>query len=97
MEFVESDTVKVQMRPDRESLYDRYLVSQESLGKAGAYAIQGLGGELVDRIDGDYTTVVGLPLKLVARLLGLAGYPIPVHVEELYQRRLYANWNRFAV
>ncbi len=97
MEFVGSDTAKVDMKPDHENLYARYLVSQESLGKAGAYAIQGLGGDLVERIDGDYTTVVGLPLKLVARVLGLAGYPVPVHVEELYQRRPYANWNRFAV
>ncbi|MDH4300793.1 MAG: Maf family protein [Nitrospira sp.] len=97
LEFVESDTAKVEMKPDRENLYARYLASQESMGKAGAYAIQGLGGDLVDRIDGDYTTVVGLPLQLVARLLGLAGYPVPVHVEELYQRRPYANWNRFAV
>ncbi len=96
-EFVESDTAKVEMKPDRENLYTQYLTSQESLGKAGAYAIQGLGGDLVDRVDGDYTTVVGLPIKLVARLLGLAGYPVPVHVEELYQRRSYANWNRFAV
>jgi septum formation protein len=96
-EFVESDTAKVKMKPDLDHLYDRYLASQESLGKAGAYAIQGLGGDLVDRLDGDYTTVVGLPLKLVARLLGLAGYPVPVRVEELYQRRPYANWNRFAV
>ncbi len=97
LEFVESDTAKVDMKPDRENLYARYLASQESLGKAGAYAIQGLGGDLVDRIDGDYTTVVGLPLKVVARLLGLAGYSVPLHVEELYQRRPYANWNRFAV
>ncbi|NJN70928.1 MAG: septum formation protein Maf [Nitrospira sp.] len=97
IEFVEADTANVEMKPDRENLYDRYLASQESLGKAGAYAIQGLGGDLVDRIDGDYTTIVGLPLKLVARSLGLAGYLVPVHVEDLYQRRPYANWNRFAV
>ena len=97
IEFVESDRANVEMKPDRENLYDRYLVSQESLGKAGAYAIQGCGGDLVNRVDGDYTTVVGLPLKLVARLLGLAGYLVPVRVEELYQRRPYANWNRFAV
>jgi septum formation protein len=85
------------MKVDVEDVYSRYLASQESLGKAGAYAIQGLGGDLVERIDGDYTTVVGLPLKLVARLLQAVGYPIALDIKELYQRKPYANWHRFAV
>jgi septum formation protein len=66
------------------------------MDKAGAYAIQGSGGDLVERIDGDYTTVVGFPLKLVAHLLRSAGYPILVNIEDLYRRKPYANWNRFA-
>jgi septum formation protein len=66
------------------------------LGKAGAYSIQGLGGEFVERIDGDYTTVVGLPLKVAARLLLAAGYPIPHDVEDVYRRKPYPNWSRFA-
>ena len=66
------------------------------MGKAGAYAIQGLGGDLVERIDGDYTTVVGLPLKLVAHLLRSADFPILVNIAELYRHKPYANWNRFA-
>lgn len=87
-------TTLVVMRPDVDGAYDRYLASQESLGKAGSYAIQGRGGELVERIDGDYTTVVGLPLKLVARLLQSVGYPIPVSIDDLYQRKPYATWSR---
>ena len=94
---VEVATTHVTMKEDVECAYSRYLVSQESLGKAGAYAIQGLGGELVERIDGDYTTVVGLPLKLVACLLQSVGYPIPIDIEELYHRKPYANWGCFAV
>lgn len=96
IEVIESDTANVDMKPDHEHRYERYLASQESFGKAGAYAIQGRGGDLVDRVDGDYTTVVGLPLRLVARLLRSAGYPVPVNVEDLYQRKPYANWSRFA-
>ena len=38
-------------------------------GRAGAYAIQGLGATLVERIDGDYLNVVGLPAALLVRLL----------------------------
>ncbi|TKB63411.1 MAG: septum formation protein Maf [Nitrospira sp.] len=96
IESVEVATAEVWMKADFEHAYERYLASEESLGKAGAYAIQGLGGDLVERITGDYTTVVGLPLKLVAHLLPSAGYPLLVNVEDLYRRQPYANWNRFS-
>ena len=48
---------------------DAYLESGEWEGRAGAYAIQGLGGRLVERIDGDYLNVVGLPGALLVSLL----------------------------
>jgi len=96
VDSVEVATAEVRMKADHEQAYERYLASEESLGKAGAYTIQGLGGDLVEWIAGDYTTVVGLPLKLVAHLLRSAGYPLLVNVEDLYRRKPYANWNRFA-
>jgi len=48
---------------------DTYLESGEWEGRAGAYAIQGLGGRLVQRIEGDYLNVVGLPGGLLISLL----------------------------
>ena len=48
-----------------------YIASGEYEGKAGAYAIQGRGALLAERIDGDYYTVVGFPVAAVARVLGL--------------------------
>jgi septum formation protein len=46
-----------------------YLASGEWEGRAGGYAIQGLGASLVERVEGDYLNVVGLPGELLVRLL----------------------------
>jgi len=50
-------------------IVDAYLESGEWEGRAGAYAIQGQGGRLVERIEGDYLNVVGLPGALLVSLL----------------------------
>lgn len=50
-----------------------YVASGEPRGKAGAYAIQGLGSRFVDRIEGSYSNVVGLPVAMACRLLRSLG------------------------
>ena len=51
-----------------------YVSSGEPLDKAGAYAIQGLGARFIERIEGCYYNVVGLPLARLCALLKQAGY-----------------------
>jgi septum formation protein len=46
-----------------------YLATGEPFDRAGAYAIQGEGAHLVDRVEGSYTNVIGLPLPEVAAAL----------------------------
>jgi len=96
IDLVTLSTAVVRMKPFDERVHERYLATGESFGKAGAYSIQGEGGELIDSIDGDFPTVVGLPLRLVARLLTQAGVRVPVDVEELYLIKPYPNWVRFS-
>ena len=64
---------KVRFRKIDEEAIARYVESGEPMDKAGAYAIQGLGGGLVDRVEGSYTNVVGLPLAEVLELLTRCG------------------------
>jgi septum formation protein len=52
----------------------KYLSSGEPFDKAGSYAIQGLGGRFIPRIDGCYFNVVGLPLSRVCKELALLGW-----------------------
>jgi septum formation protein len=68
-EVVDHEATRVQFRPLTPRDIARYVASGEWEGRAGAYAIQGLGGGLVEELEGDYLNVVGLPASLLVRLL----------------------------
>ena len=59
-----------------------YWQSGEPRDKAGAYAIQGLGGTFVESVKGSYTGVVGLPVLETAELLRAAGIEPPVELKD---------------
>ena len=59
----------VTVRPLTGQMIERYLATGEPMDKAGAYAIQGKGAVLIERINGCYSNVVGLPVYLLSRLL----------------------------
>lgn len=56
---------------------EEYVASGEPMDKAGAYGIQGRAAALVERIDGDFYTVMGLPLARVVRALRRLGFTLP--------------------
>ncbi len=67
-------TTRVTFRTLHEDLARRYVSTGEVLDKAGSYGIQGLGAALIESIEGDYFTVVGLPVPEFLRLLERAGW-----------------------
>jgi septum formation protein len=68
-EVVDHDVTRVGFRELTARDIAAYIAAGEWEGRAGAYAIQGLGAALVERIEGDYLNVVGLPAALLVRLL----------------------------
>ena len=66
-------TTRVTFRSLDAAAIGRYVASGDGDGKAGAYAVQGLGSGLVTRIDGSYLNVVGLPAAELLDLLASAG------------------------
>jgi septum formation protein len=67
------DTAVVRFRPLDERIIDWYVATAEPMDKAGAYAVQGAGGLLVEAVDGSPHTVVGLPIHRLPALFEECG------------------------
>ncbi|MFP3905430.1 MAG: Maf family protein [Acidimicrobiales bacterium] len=74
--FADVATTRVTMRQLDKGEIAAYVATGEPADAAGAYAIQGRAAVFVERIEGDYTNVVGLPLPLTERLLAQAGVEV---------------------
>ena len=68
----------VKMHDFTDSHMDTYVASGEPLDRAGAYALQGGGGDLIEAVGGRVDTVIGLDVSLALRLLAEVGYPDPL-------------------
>lgn len=58
------ERARLTMRPVSDSFIDRYLevMGDKALASVGAYQLEGIGAQLFDKVEGDYFTVLGLPL-----------------------------------
>ena len=68
-EGLQAVTTQVRFKPMTRVEIEKYLSVGESMDKAGSYAIQGVGGYIVDSLVGSYTNVVGLPLCQVVEMM----------------------------
>jgi nucleoside triphosphate pyrophosphatase len=68
-----------------------YVRTGEAQDKAGAYAIQGKGRRLVRSIRGPYDNVVGMPMRLLTRLLAECGIPVPANIPDELQQTSHHN------
>lgn len=71
---VATDITRVTFRAADDTILLQYIATGEPMDKAGAYGIQGYGGALIERVEGDVFGVMGLPIRLVLDLLRKAGY-----------------------
>lgn len=69
VEALQQESTVVRFKPLAEATIQQYVESGEPMGKAGAYAIQGLASKFVERVDGDLDNVIGLPVASVKRIL----------------------------
>lgn len=79
----DAEMTRVQFAPLREEEIAAYVQSGEPMDKAGAYAIQGRGALLIEKIQGDYYNVVGLPLRLLSQLLRQFGIDAFSYMEKI--------------
>ena len=67
--LIAAETTRVTMKNATDDEIEAYVTSGEGIGKAGAYAIQENGDRFIEKIDGSFSNVVGLPMKMLADML----------------------------
>lgn len=88
--ITDTDTANVFFKtnsPEIEALREQYLATNNWTDKAGGYGIQTVRDTLIDRIEGDVDTVIGLPTKVLAKILndlGIPAHPVTVDPSQLY-------------
>ncbi len=73
---VDVETTFVKLLPITDEMLEHYIATGEPMGKAGAYAIQGQAAAFIDGVQGSITNVIGLPMRLLTRLMTAVGAPL---------------------
>ena len=83
--LIDNESGNVETRHEMSSVYFRsldpaevrcYVKTNEPMDKAGSYALQGTASAFVEKIEGCYTNIIGLPIPLTVKMLRAVGYPV---------------------
>lgn len=94
IKLVDADVAKVYFKPDSKEvvrLREDYLASNDWRDKAGAYGIQSGAAPLIDKIEGDYDTIVGLSTRILADMLSQVGITSDIVAEQSPVLHVHAN------
>lgn len=89
------EIIKIKMKNYSDQDIENYILQDQPYDKAGGYALQGAGRNLIEKIEGDYLSAVGLPLKPIADCLIQQQFSLPVDIDKLYKEKLFMNWKEY--
>ncbi len=89
------EKIRVKMKNYSDAEIESYLAYDQPLDKAGAYALQGEGRRLIEKLEGDYLAAVGFPLRAFAQFFSEEKMSVPVDVEAIYQKKEFMNWREY--
>lgn len=91
------EKVQIKMRNYSDQEAENTIAQDQPFDKAGAYALQGRGRELTQKLEGDYLAAIGLPLKAIAHFLIRQGISLPVEPEKIYREKKFMNWSTYSL
>jgi len=89
------EQIEIRMRRIDHDEIAHYVATEEALDKAGAYSLQGKGRKFIERLQGDYLSAVGLPIRPICAFLRHRQVHIPLNIDRLYREKNFLNWKTF--
>ncbi len=89
------EIVKIKMKNYSEEEMENYILQDQPYDKAGSYALQGAGKNLIEKLEGDYLAAVGLSLSPIAQYLIQEKFPLPVDINKIYREKKFMNWKEY--
>lgn len=89
------EMVKIKMKNYSNAEIENYILHDQPYDKAGSYALQGAGRDLIEKLEGDYLAAVGLPLRPIAEYLIQQQFQLSVDIDKIYEEKKWMNWRDY--
>ncbi len=87
--------VRIKMKNYSDQEIENYILQDQPYDKAGSYALQGAGRNLIEKFEGDYLAAVGLSLRPIADYLIQQEFRLSVDIDKIYQEKEFMNWREY--